>query len=59
MSKYIVVKDFTDLEDGNYVYTEGDKFPRKGKCKKARIEELLSTTNKRGEILIKEIEEGD
>ncbi|MGO4887072.1 hypothetical protein ACJ2A9_04880 [Anaerobacillus sp. MEB173] len=55
MSKYIVVKDFTDLEDNNHVYRTGDKFPRKGRVKKERLEELSSTQNKRGIILIEKV----
>ncbi|PPA71912.1 hypothetical protein [Jeotgalibacillus proteolyticus] len=65
MPKYEVIKDFTDQQDNNHVYRAardnkpGDKFPRKGKVKKERIEELLSSENKRGEPLIKEVKEGD
>lgn len=59
MAKYEVVKDFTDLQDDNHVYHKGDKYPRKGKAKKERIEELSTDKNERGEVLIKEVEEGD
>lgn len=54
---YIVLKDFKDLQDSNHIYRAGDKFPRKGRAKKERIEELLGSDNKRGEPLI--VEEGD
>lgn len=54
---YIVIKDFKDLQDNNHIYRAGDKFPRKGRAKKERIEELLGSDNKRGEPLI--VEEGD
>lgn len=59
MAKYEVVKDFTDLNDKNHVYVAGDKFPRSGKATKARIEELSGKDNKRKEVLIKEVKEGD
>ena len=59
MAKYEVVKDFTDLNDEDYVYTKGDKYPRSGRAKKERIEELSTKKNKRGEVLIKEVKEDD
>lgn len=50
---YKVIKDFTDLQDKNHVYLAGDEFPRKGvKVDNARILELSTNANKRGEILI-------
>lgn len=55
MAKYEVIKDFTDLEDENHIYHKGDKFPRKGKSTKKRIEELSTDKNKRGEPLIQEV----
>ncbi|MGF9909404.1 hypothetical protein [Brevibacillus porteri] len=55
---YVVIKDFKDLQDENHIYREGDKYPRKGRAKKERIDELLSSDNKRGEPLIRE-EEGE
>lgn len=55
---YRVVKAFTDLQDDNHLYKEGDTFPRKGfDVLPSRIKELATTTNRRGEILIKEIDE--
>ena len=57
MAKYVVIKDFTDLQDGHHVYKAKDPFPRKGTAKKERIDELSSDQNKRGEPLIKEVEE--
>lgn len=59
MTKYIVVKDFTDLQDDNHIYHANDKYPRKGKPTKKRIEELLTTANKRGEILIEAVEDDE
>ncbi|EEO1927841.1 hypothetical protein K7W11_000441 [Listeria monocytogenes] len=56
MSKYVVLKTFSDLEDGNHIYQEGDKYPRQGKAKKTRIDELSSTSNKLNEPLIIELE---
>jgi hypothetical protein len=53
--KYIVIKQFKDLQDNDYIYEVDDKYPRKGRAKKARIEELLSHDNKIGEPLIKEV----
>ena len=49
--KYQVLVDFTDKEN-DHVYREGDKYPYKGRTKKARIEELLSANNMRGQPLI-------
>ncbi|UPH47711.1 hypothetical protein [Listeria innocua] len=56
MSKYVVLKSFSDLEDENYIYHEGDKYPRQGKVKKSRVDELSSANNKLGEPLIVELE---
>lgn len=56
---YRVIKDFKDLRDGNHVYREGDIYPRKGRPKKARVEELLGSENKRGEPLIEEVVEDE
>lgn len=55
MAKYVVIRDFRDLQDENYIYRVGDKFPRKGRVKKERIEELLSDNNKIGDPLIREV----
>ena len=55
---YKVIKTFTDLQDGNYKYITGDTYPRNGlKVSKKRIEELSTTKNRRGIILIEEIKE--
>lgn len=54
---YVVIKDFTDLHDENHIYRAGDKYPRKGRGKKERIEELSTSENIRGEPLIEK--EGD
>ena len=59
-TKYIVVQDFKDLEDGNKVYTKGDVYPSPAnkKVDKKRIDQLLSSKNKQGRPVIKEAEEG-
>ncbi|PGU29650.1 hypothetical protein COD66_23380 [Bacillus cereus] len=56
MAKYVVLEDFTDLQDDNHVYHQGDHYPYKGQGKKKRIEELSGNENLRGEPLIKELE---
>ena len=56
--KYIVIHDFKDLEDDNYIYIINDIYPRDGlKPKAKRIKELTTAKNKIGEPLIKKIEE--
>ena len=57
MTKYVVVNDFTDLQDDNYVYRAGKPYPRKGKPTKKRIEELSTKNNKRKTVFIKEVDE--
>ena len=48
--KYKVLVDFT-CKETKHIYREGDKYPVKGRTRKARIEELLSDTNMRGNLL--------
>jgi hypothetical protein len=57
--KYVVIKDFTDLQDKNHIYRIGDKYPRKGKVKNERVEELSSSANKLKTPLIKAVEEDE
>lgn len=57
--KYQVIHRFRDLQDNEHIYEVGDKYPRKGRSNKARVEELSSTGNKIGVPLIEEIEGGD
>lgn len=53
---YKVIKPFTDLQDGRYVYQVGDDFPRLGaNVTQERIAELTSTKNRRKEVLVKEV----
>lgn len=54
----IAVTDFVDLQDSNYLYHAGDKFPRKGAVvDEARIAELSGANNKLGRPVIGEPEE--
>lgn len=56
--KYVTIVDFTDKYTGD-VYYVGDKYPLKGKAKKARLDELSSSSNQREEPLIKEVSEDE
>ena len=53
---YIVLHSFKDLEDGGFVYIDGEKYPRKAnkEVTRQRVNELLSVKNKIGKQLIKE-----
>ena len=53
---YKVICPFVDLQDDEYPYDVGDRYPRKGlKVTKKRIRELATEENRRGVVLIKEI----
>jgi len=56
--RYEVIHPFHDLQDKNKVYGIGDTFPKPAskRVSKKRIEELLSSDNKLGKPVIKEIE---
>ena len=54
--KYKVLVDFT-CKETKHVYRTNDKYPYKGRTKKVRIEELLSSNNMRGQPLICSIDE--
>lgn len=55
---YKVIKSFSDLQDGGFVYRAGDAFPRLGKdVTRERVAELSSANNKRKEALIRYEEE--
>ena len=57
MKQYIVIKDFSDIQEDRHVYHAGDTFPRMGlEVSEERVAELASRDNKRGEILIAEQE---
>lgn len=57
--KYIVVKYFTDLQDKNKAYNEGDNFPKPAnkKISEERLAELSGSDNKQGTPLIKKVED--
>lgn len=58
MAKYKVIKHFTDLQDNNHAYHEGDIFPREGlDVPNSRLIELSTDKNRRKIPLIKEIPE--
>lgn len=55
---FVVIREFVDLKDDNYLYRIGDIYPRKGKkATKARCKELSSHENKVGKPLIEAKEE--
>lgn len=57
---YKVIKYFVDLQDNNYPYQVGDKFPRRGlKVSADRIAELAGSENKQGVPLIQLVEEAE
>lgn len=50
---YKVIKLFADLQDNNYIYKEGDVYPRKDlEVTEERIAELAGCNNKQGVPLI-------
>ncbi|ASN72848.1 hypothetical protein 3S2_5 [uncultured Caudovirales phage] len=57
--KYEVLHKFIDLEDKNKVYNAGDTYPKPANKNVShdRILDLSTSDNKRGKVLIKEIEE--
>jgi len=58
MSKYLVIKSFSDMQDNNYKYHVGDYFPHDGlEVSEERYKELSTTANRRGIPLIEKIEE--
>lgn len=55
---YKVIRFFTDLQDNNHPYTEGDIFPREGlSVSDERIKELSSCNNLQKTPLIKKMRE--
>lgn len=55
---YKVLKTFADLQDGKYLYHEGDKYPRDNVIiSEARIAELSTNNNALREPLIVKVEE--
>lgn len=58
MSKYTVIKKFTDLQDNNYKYYAGDLYPRDGlEVSASRIKELSTDQNRRKTPLISAVVE--
>lgn len=52
---WFAIKLFTDLQDKDHLYNEGDPFPREGlEVSEDRIKELSSSNNKQGTPLIAE-----
>jgi len=50
---YKVIKLFADLQDNNYIYKEGDVYPRKGlEVSEERIAELAGSNNLQKQPLI-------
>lgn len=57
---YKVIKCFTDLQDDNYPYVLGDKYPRDGlEVSNERIIELATVDNKQNTQLITFVEDED
>lgn len=57
MTKYVVIKDFKDLQDKNKVYEVNNPYPMPAnkKVSEERIAELLGSNNKQGNPVIKEV----
>lgn len=57
--KYIVVRNFTDLEDKNKKYKVDDPYPKPAnkKVSEDRIRELSTSDNRQGKPLIQKLEE--
>ena len=55
--KYVVLRDFKDLKDGNKIYTVGDTFPHEESKKPTvkRINELKGNKNKHNTPIIKAV----
>lgn len=57
---YKVIKYFTDLQDNEHPYNEGDIFPRSGVTVSAeRLKELSGSDNRQGVPLIEAVEEAE
>lgn len=54
--RFVVIKDFTDLEDNRHVYIAGHFYPREGsELDEARADALASVDNAQKEPLIVEV----
>jgi hypothetical protein len=55
---YRVIRYFTDLQDNDYAYNVGDKFPRQGMAVSSeRFAELASANNRQKTPLIEEVDD--
>lgn len=55
--QYVVTRYFTDAQDNEYAYHEGDIYPREGHTvSEARLKDLLSGNNFQRVALIKRVE---
>lgn len=55
---YKVIKLFADLQDDNYIYKEGDVYPRKGlEVTEERIAELAGNNNLQHQPLIQPVKQ--
>ena len=52
MAEYVVVRGFSDKNDNGRKYAVGDRYPYRGFASKARIEELSTSNNLRGKVMI-------
>ena len=60
MVKYVVLKNFADLQDNKHLYRTGDLFPRDGvDVSEERVAELASSRNKSRKALISKVETTD
>lgn len=58
--EYKVIETFVDLQDGNYRYNVGDKFPHDGiEVSEKRINDLSGKNNRRKMALIEKIDVTD
>lgn len=56
--KYIVIRDFKDLEDKNKIYRKGDRYPKPSnkKISDERLTQLSSNDNKQKKPVIQVME---
>lgn len=56
LMRYVVIEEFTDLQDNNKKYLAGEEYPRKGfSVNEARLAELSGDKNRRGRAMIKAV----
>ena len=59
MAKHKAIIDWYDKQDHNRKYKAGDPYPKKGRAKKERLEELLGSDNAAKRPVIAEVEEDE